>query len=109
MSKLKNYIRYIADDILKKDIKIVDDRIIFPWMMEDIITHYNDPGKELVFFKHTITEIMPWEDKEKWYPNDMTIFKEYVKNKYGVRDIEVKLVWRVLSDLLYDLAPQYRD
>jgi hypothetical protein len=109
MSKVKNYINYIANDILKKDIKIDGSEIIFPWMMEDLMAHYNDPGRVLVFFKHTVTEMKPWEDDEKWYPNDMTIFREYVKAKYGVKDTEVGRVWRQISDLLYDLAPDYKN
>jgi hypothetical protein len=109
MSKVRNYINYIADDILKNDIKIDGDRIIFPWVMEDIIAHHNGPGRELVFYKHTATELIPWVDKNGWYPNDMTIFKEYVKSKYGAKDSEVNRVWRRVSDLLYDLAPTIKN
>jgi len=109
MSKVKNYINYIVSDIIDNDIKIVEDRIIFPWLMEDIISDYNDAGMELVFYKHTITEMKPYEDKNKWFPNDMTIFREYVKAKYGVKDTEVGRIWRQISSLLYDLAPEYKD
>jgi hypothetical protein len=109
MSKLKNYINYIANDLMKV-IKIDEDRVSFPWVMEDINNFYNDSFTKFPFWQHTVMEMSPYYHEDVInYPNDMEFFENYVVGRYGVkRGTEVNLVWKVVKDKLYDLAPELR-